>query len=175
MYTTTSRDSEDKEEITYHPSKFTVWEKVFMAQEFPDLLCPSGITSCFVSLDLSNEAAGMPRSLQVGSNRTYCRLIYQLKAQLVPVDTSLVVDEDGKSMLRARKEIIFSPALSVAAAPIFNTQIEFEKKCGVRGKKICRASLNIANSIYKAGDWAEFNLQIDNSKIKHECRIYIEQ
>ena len=145
-----------------------------MAHEFPGRLCPTGITSVFVSLDLANEA-GMPRSVQVGHNALYCRLIYQLKAHLVPVDASLVVDEDGKSMLRAREEIIFSPVLSIAAAPVYNTQIEFEKKCGLRGKKICRAGLNIANSIYKAGDWAEFNLRIDNSKVDYLCRMRIEQ
>ena len=84
-----------------------------MAMEFSDLICPAGITSVFVSLDLSLEA-GMPRSVQIGLGPEYCRLIYQLKAQLVPVNASLVVDEDGKSMLRACEQIIFSPALSIA-------------------------------------------------------------
>ena len=90
MFTTT--DGEGK--TTYHPSEFIVWEKFFMAHEFPSLLCPSGITSVFVSLDLSNEV-GMPRSVQVGDNALHCRIIYQLKANLVPVDASLVVGEDG--------------------------------------------------------------------------------
>ena len=96
-----------------------------MAHEFPDGFCPAGASSFPVSIDLSSDA-GMPSSVQVGIGMMYCRLIYQLKAQLVPVDRSLVVDEDGKSMLRAREAIIYSPHISIAAAPIFNTQLEFE-------------------------------------------------
>jgi len=98
-----------------------------------------------------------------------------LEAHLVPVDASLVVDEDGKSMLRAREGIIFSPALSIAIAPVFNTQLEFMKKCGLTSKKYCRASLSIPNNIYKAGDVAVFNLQIDNSKIKYPCHMIVHQ
>ena len=76
-------------------------------------------------------------------------------------------------MLRAREGIIFSPSLSIASAPVFNTELEFVKKCGLLGKKYCRAGLNIPNSIYKAGDIAFFNLRIDNSKIKHRCHMTV--
>lgn len=115
----------------------------------------------------------MPRSEQIKHGSRYCHLIYQLKANLVPINIFLVMDEDGKSMLRARQKIIFSPPLSIASAPIFNTQLKFEKKCGLMGKKYCRAYLNVPNSIYKAGDVASFNLRIDNSKIKHPCHMRI--
>ena len=89
-----------------------------MPHYFADNLCPAGVTSVFVPLDLSKD---MPRSISVGIMNLFVRLYYRLKAQLVPVDPDLIVDEDGKSMLRASETIIFQPKQSVAAAPIFNT------------------------------------------------------
>ena len=81
-------------------------------------MCPAGVTSVFVPLDLSMD---MPRSVAVGIGALYVRLYYRLKVQLVPVDRDLIIDEDGKSMLRANEIIIFHPKQSIAAAPIFNT------------------------------------------------------
>ena len=117
----------------------------------------------------------MPRSISVGIIPFFSRLYYRLKAQLVPVDPDLVVDGDGKSMLRASETLIFQPKQSIAAAPIFNTYIEFEKKKFGSNKIFCRASLTIPNSIYKAGQTAAFNLRIDNSLTKHTCHVYVTQ
>ena len=114
LFTTT--DSEGN--VTYHISKFRVWEKNFMPHYFADNMCPAGVTSVFVPLDLSQD---MPRSISVGIIPFFSRLYYRLKAQLVPVDPDLVVDGDGKSMLRASETLIFQPKQSIAAAPIFNT------------------------------------------------------
>ena len=81
-------------------------------------MCPAGVTSAFVPLDLSMD---MPRSVAVGVGALWVRLYYRLKVQLVPVDLDLIIDEEGKSKLRASEIILFHPKQSIAAAPIFNT------------------------------------------------------
>lgn len=57
---------------------------------------------------------------------------------------------------------------------MYNTELEFDKKCGVRGKR-CNVKALIPNSIFRAGDIANLNLHIDNSRVRHACSVVVEQ
>ena len=58
---------------------------------------------------------------------TLCKMQYFLKVQLIPVDKALILNENGKSMLRARERILVSPERPLVVSPSFNNELTFYK------------------------------------------------
>ena len=53
----------------------------------------------------------------------------------MPIDSSLVSDQDGKSLLRARYKIHVAPVRPIVNDPCFNVVIPFNKQVGLVGTK----------------------------------------
>ena len=108
--------------------KHVTWEHTFIAHSFENKICPAGITTVPVRIELPPDCPRSQRAvIHDYIDLTLCKLQYFFKAQLIPMDKSLVLNEQGKSMLRARERILVSPERPLIVAPIFNNKIVFYK------------------------------------------------
>ena len=97
----------DHEEIK---KKHVTWEHTFLAHSFENDICPAGITNIPIRVDLPPDLARSQRAVIYDYvELTLCKMQYFLKVQLIPVDQALILNENGKSMLRARERILVSP------------------------------------------------------------------
>ena len=104
-----------------------------------------------------------------------CKLQYFLKVNVIPVGYDLLVNECGKSMLRARERILVSPQRPLIVSPAFNNELTFYKQCGLHEPKICRAKVKIPKSFYRGDEIAYFQLTVDNSEVGARCNLVIIQ
>ena len=94
---------------------------------------------------------------------------------MIPVGYDLLVNECGKSMLRARERILVSPQRPLIVSPTFNNELTFYKQCGLNEPKICRGKVKIPKSFYRGGEIAYFQLTLDNSEVGARCNLVVIQ
>ena len=118
------RDRNDKGGYYDHKKKLKAWEKVITLCEFDNNIIPFGETAVPFSFDVPHDVV---QSLHYynGNNELYARIKYFIKAQVTPVDVSLLNDEYGKSQLRDRVRILCSPTRPVVQNPQFNLDLNW--------------------------------------------------
>ena len=63
----------------------------------------------------------LPQSFQINDKNPHCKfsakLRYFFKVQVVPIDSGLVCDGEGKSLIRARERVLISPIRPIVVDP----------------------------------------------------------
>ena len=95
----------------------------------------------------------------------------------MPVHPELVIDEFGKSMLRARERILVSPSRIIVPTPQFFSSLLIDKRCGFfkKDQKLCSAEIICPKSFYRAGEIVYIEIKIDNSRVPDDCSLMITQ
>lgn len=108
-----------------------------MVHNFTDRILPAGASSYMVKMEVPVE---MPQTRYTRTKEAcHRKLRYFFKAQLVPIEISMVNNGHGKSKLRDRQRVHISPACPIVTEPKFNVVTQIEKKVGLRGKGHCEA------------------------------------
>jgi hypothetical protein len=98
--------------------------KVVTLCEFDNNIIPFGETAVPFSFEIPHDVV---QSLHYyhGNYELYARVKYLLKAQVTPVDVSLLVDEYGKSQLRDSHRILLSPTRPIVQNPQFDIDLNW--------------------------------------------------
>ena len=89
-------------------------------------MCPAGSTSIPFTFQMPNRV-NLPQSFYFAERwgDFRCKLRYFFKAQLVPVSLLVVDNEWGKSKVRDRQRVHYSPVRPVVCDPQFNVLVPF--------------------------------------------------
>ena len=118
----------------------------------------------------------LPQSLYFAAEqgKVRCKLQYYFKVQLVPISVDLVNDGDGKCKVRDRMRVLVSPVEPLVAAPIENSTVPIKKRVGLRGKA-ASLTATIDKNFFVAGELANIDVTVDNSKCNNACRLIVSQ
>ena len=101
--------------------------------QFKDRILPSGESEYEFTFKIPPD---LPQSLQIHDKNPLCKfsakLRYFFKVQVVPIDSGLVCDGEGKSLIRARERVLISPIRPIVVDP---RNIEMNKIIDKYGRK----------------------------------------
>lgn len=156
----------------YHRFKRKAWDKSVMVAAFEGNIIHAGEHSYPFTFEVP---ADLPQSLyysEVGCEY-YVKLRYTLRAQIVPVSTDLLNNEDGRSQLRDHKRVNISPVRPLVNDPQFDIPVSFEKTVGLIGQKKAYLTVNVMKNFYVAGELAYMRVEVDNSAISTACHLVV--
>ena len=81
----------------------------------------------------------------------------------MPISTDIIINQWGKSKVRARERIHVSPVRPIVNDPCFNTLVTFTKKIGLLGNKTAPMQVTISKNFFMGGEMAYLMVNIDNS------------
>lgn len=84
----------------------------------------------------------------------------------------MLLNEDGKSMIRARERILISPMRPVVIDPQCNVPFLLDKSVGIMGRN-AKCNITVNKNFYVAGEIAYISVDIDNSEATHACSLIV--
>ena len=107
------------------------------------------------------------------TNRLFrAKIKYFFKVQVVPVSTDMLCNEDGKSKIRARERILYSPIRPIVTDPLSDIILNINKSVGLSGKA-SNCEITVNKSFFVAGETAFMRVRIDNSDCANACSLVV--
>ena len=139
---------------------------------FENNILPLGESSYPFTFDLPPD---LPQSMQTRETNGEYRgkIKYFFKVQVVPVNTELLLNEDGKSLIRTRDRILYSPIRPIVIDPQLNILTDVHKKAGIM-KRDVDVKITVNKNFFFAGEIAYLTVVVDNTKCNHACNMIVE-
>ena len=84
----------------------------------------------------------------------------------------MLCNEDGKSKIRARERILYSPVRPVVTEPLADILLNINKTVGMKSTLVpCEITVN--KNFFVAGETAYIKVKVDNSKCTHACSLIV--
>ena len=84
----------------------------------------------------------------------------------------MLCNEDGKSRIRARERILYSPIRPIVTDPKSDILLVIRKTVGIL-EKPANCKINVNKSFFYAGEMAYIRVKIDNKKCSNACSLIV--